>query len=126
MSNTSTFANRRVLEAKPVAAPMPTQAQLLAMIQELQAQNAALKSGGRTIGFKVSEKGCVTMTGTGQYGTTLYATQWAVILDNAPALAAFIRDNATRLSWGKDDKTTQAQRDATRDATLASCQTYLD
>lgn len=116
----STLPTGRVLPDTHKPA-LPTPEQMLALIAELQAENAALaaqaKSAKRAIGFKVSEKGCVTMTGTGQWGTTLYASQWAAILDNAPALAKFIHDNADKLSF-------KAPTDRT--ATLASCQTYLD
>jgi hypothetical protein len=117
----STFQGRRVLDAKPAAPALPSSEQLMAMIAELQAQNAALaaqaKSSKRTISFKVSEKGCITMLGTGQWGTTLYASQWAAILDNAPALAAFMKANADKLSF---------KQPADRAAALTSCQTYLD
>jgi hypothetical protein len=79
----------------------PTMAELMAMIQSQAAMITELQASGtkRAIGFKVSEKGCVTITGTGQFGTTLYASQWATILDNAPALAAFITANADKLSF---------------------------
>ena len=89
----------------------PTMAELMAMLQQQAALITALQASGprRAIGFKVSEKGCVTITGTGQFGTTLYASQWATILDNAPALAAFITANADKLSFK-----TPAQRAATR------------
>lgn len=101
---------RRIL---PTTQPQVSIEDLMAIIKQQQAQIEALAKAkpARAVSFKVSEKGCVTMLGTGQYGTTLYASQWATILDHAPALAQFIRDNLDRLSF-KDD----AQRAATTKA----------
>ena len=126
--NTTTRPTGRVLPdtSKPA---LPSAEQLMAMIAELQAQNAALaaqaKSAKRAIGFKVSEKGCLTMTGLGQWGATYYASQWATILDNAPAIAAALRDNLPHLTLGKPGWT-PAQIEAQRATVLASIQTYLD
>lgn len=95
----------------------PTMAELMAMIQQQAAMITALQATGpkRAIGFKVSEKGCVTITGTGQFGTTLYASQWATILDHAPALAAFIATNADKLSFKTPEQ---------RSTTLASVKAF--
>lgn len=115
MSTLPLHNGRRVLEAKPAT---PSIDDLLKLVAALQEQNAQLaKAKTRSVSFKVSEKGCVTMLGTGQYGTTMYASQWATVLDHAPALAAFIKANADALSF-------KAPTD--KAATLASCQTYLD
>ena len=100
-----------------LTAAQPTMAELMALIQNQAAMITALQASGprRAIGFKVSEKGCVTITGTGQFGTTLYASQWATILDNAPALATFIATNADKLSFKTPEQ---------RASTLASVKAF--
>ena len=112
----TTFNGRRVLEAKPAT---PSIEDLLKLVAALQEQNAQLaKAKTRSVSFKVSDpKRAMTMLGTGQYGTTMYASQWATVLDHAPAIAKFIVDNADKLAF---------KGEAERAATLASCQTYLD
>lgn len=113
---TDTFKGRKVLT--PTAPAMPSVEDLLKLIKAQQEQIEALaKSKARAVAFKVSEKGCVTITGIGTYGMTVYASQWAQVLDHAPALAAFITTNADRLSF-KDP--------AAKATALASCKTYLD
>lgn len=65
---------------KPVS-----QADLLAMITALQAENQALKTKAmakRPISFKVSEKGCLSMYGLGRFPVTLYKSQWQALLAN--------------------------------------------
>ena len=110
------FQGRRVLETKPATPSIEDLLKLVAALQEQNAQLAKAKPA-RAISFKISEKGCVTLLGVGQYGMTVYASQWAAVLDNAHTLAAFIKANADKLSF-KDD--------AQRTATLASVATYLD
>ena len=48
----------------------PTEEELLARVAELEKQVAAKKTG--TMGFKVSEKGGVSVYGLGRFPVTLY------------------------------------------------------
>lgn len=75
---------------------------------QLQAENAQVKAAlaealthaakPRTVSFKVSDKGGVSVYGLGRFPVTLYKTQWILLLANAPDLAAFIEENADKLS----------------------------
>ena len=72
--------------------------EMQAELERLRAENAQLKNkdkGGITL--KVSEKGAVSLYGMGRFPVTLYKEQWLRILGNAPEIAAFIRDNESRL-----------------------------
>ena len=74
---------------------------VMAELARLQAENQALKAANlRTgrISFKVSEKGAVSVYGLGRFPVTLYREQWERLVGQVPALEAFIRDNASRLS----------------------------
>jgi hypothetical protein len=78
--------------------------QMLAMIANLQAQNAALAAANaqpaRKISMKVSEKGALSLYGLGRFPVTLYRTQWERLLapDQVKATLAFIEANAKLLT----------------------------
>lgn len=74
----------------------PTQAELLAMIAQLQADNAALKAApAKKLSFKVSEKGAVSVYGlSARFPTTLYASQWERLIAASDEITAFIAANA--------------------------------
>lgn len=70
--------------------------------EELKAQLAALqeKAKGRQrgeIGFKVSEKGGVSVYGLGRFPVTLYYEQWIRLLDQANQLREFLEENKSSL-----------------------------
>lgn len=69
-----------------------TQAELIAMVQRMQAQ------AQRKLTLKVSEKGAVSCYGMGKWPVTLYRTQWERLLDEADTIRAFIKDNASLLA----------------------------
>jgi hypothetical protein len=76
-----------------------SQDQMLAMIAKLQADNAALKAkanGGN--GFKVTDKGGVSVYGLGRFPVTLYRSQWEALFGKVEALKAFIEANADKLA----------------------------
>jgi hypothetical protein len=84
--------------AAPVAAPVLTQAEMMAEIQRLTNLNAklsAVKSNG--LSFRVSEKGAVSVYGLGRFPVTLYREQWAKLFGEAEGLKAFIDSNTTKL-----------------------------
>ena len=74
-----------------------------AELEALRAELAALKAAKatqRTISYKVSEKGAVSVYGLGRFPVTLYAGQWERLLsqDNVSAIQAFIVANAADLA----------------------------
>lgn len=95
-------------------------------LEKLQAENAALKAkleSGKTkgegitvqvihggickeynLGLKVSEKGAVSIYGTGRFPVTMYALVLRAILASAPEIEAFIKKNDEKLSWAKAEK----------------------
>jgi hypothetical protein len=68
---------------------------LKAEIERLKAENEALKkkAPARSISFKVSEKGAVSVYGMGRFPVTLYKEQWLKLLDMGDDIRAFIKDN---------------------------------
>ncbi len=81
-------------------APM-TNDQLLAIIEQMKAENAKLKAQpARRVTMKVSDKGGVSVYGLGRFPVTLYRSQWERLLDRttADSVLAFIEANATLLA----------------------------
>lgn len=77
---------------------MATDEQLQQELERLRAENAALKSAGqRSLSFKVSEKGAVSVYGMGRFPVTLYVEQWNTLLDSADALRAFMAEHGAEL-----------------------------
>jgi hypothetical protein len=72
---------------------------LLAELEALRTENAKLKARGQsTLRCKVSDKGAVSVYGMGKWPVTLYATQWARLIEFAPSISEFLADNADKLS----------------------------
>lgn len=71
-----------------------SQAELIAMVQAMQAQPA------RKLSMKVTEKGGLSVYGLGRFPITLYRSQWERLLDadTVTALKAFIETNAKLLA----------------------------
>ena len=83
------------------------QANLLAMIQALQAENQVLKAKATQVktkgkAIRVSPKGGVSVYGLGKWPTTLYATQWFTLLEMAQDIKQFIEDNKGSLTVKSD------------------------
>jgi hypothetical protein len=73
---------------------MATEAEMLAELEKLKAENAALKSRtGRPVSMKVSEKGGLSVYGLGRFPVTLYQEQWLKLLDLADEIRSFIQAN---------------------------------
>jgi hypothetical protein len=72
--------------------------ELQAQVAQLKAENNALKNKPKNIGFKVSQKGAISVYGLGRFPVTLYRTQWDQLLENADALRAFIEAHASELA----------------------------
>ena len=66
-------------------------------LQELLAENAALKAAAaakvKPIGFKVSEKGALSVYGLGRFPVTLYKGQWERLIQALPSLQVFMANN---------------------------------
>lgn len=74
-----------------------TDAQRIAM---LEATIATMKvASQRKLTLKVSEKGAVSMYGTGRFPVTLYADTWKRVLAEADHVLAFIETNKALLSF---------------------------
>ena len=74
------------------------EAEMKAELERLRAENAELKSKDSAgLSLKVSEKGAVSLYGMGRFPVTLYKEQWLRILDSAPEIEAFIRENDSKL-----------------------------
>ncbi len=77
---------------------MPTEEELRAELEQLRAENEALKNRkAPVISIKVSEKGGVSVYGLGRFPVTLYKEQWVRLLDMGDDIRAFIRDNDAKL-----------------------------
>lgn len=59
------------------AVAQPTREELLARIAQLEAKANA----PRAIGYKVGDKGALSMYGVGRFPVTLYASQWRVVVE---------------------------------------------
>jgi len=72
---------------------------LLAELERLKAENAALKKAPSkgSISFKVSDKGAVSVYGLGRFPVTLYKEQWDKLLGRVEDLRQFIADNDQHL-----------------------------
>jgi len=74
-------------------------------LQQLMAENAALKAAAvenaalkaatnfKPIGFKVSEKGALSVYGLGRFPVTLYKGQWERLIQALPSLQVFMANN---------------------------------
>lgn len=69
-----------------------TNEQLVAMIQAMQT------SGTGKLTLKISEKGALCVYGLGRWPVTLYSSQWRRLLTEVPAIEAFLKSNASRLT----------------------------
>lgn len=88
-------------------------AQMMAEIEALKAQNAALtKAKVAGLSYKVSEKGAVSVYGMGRFPVTLYRSQWETLFANIEGIKGFIEANASKLSTVEDREERKAQKAA--------------
>lgn len=74
-------------------------ADLLARLAQLEAENAKLKAQTTSrISFKVSAKNALSVYGMGRWPVTLYKSQWQKLLSLAPEIQKFIEDNSDKLA----------------------------
>ncbi len=72
----------------------PSYEELKARLAELEKQ---VEKKERSIEFRVSEKGGVSVYGLGRFPVTLYYEQWTRLLGAAPDLKVFIEKNKSKL-----------------------------
>jgi hypothetical protein len=72
----------------------PSKEELLKRIAELEER---ARGTGRTLEFRVSAKGAVSVYGLGRFPVTLYFEQWSRLLDHADKLRAFLNENKAKL-----------------------------
>ena len=88
-------------------------AQMMAEIEALKAQNAALtKAKVAGLSYKVSEKGAVSVYGMGRFPVTLYKSQWETLFANVEGIKGFIEANASKLSTVEDRDERKSQKAA--------------
>jgi len=74
-------------------------ADLQAQLDALKAENAKLKEARhKSLSFKVSEKGALSVYGLGRFPVTLYRGQWERLIEAIPQIKAFIEANASTLT----------------------------
>ena len=72
--------------------------QLRAELDRLRAENESLKQrSSKSVSFKVSEKGGLSVYGLGRFPVTLYKEQWVRLLDMSDDIRAFISQNDAQL-----------------------------
>jgi hypothetical protein len=74
----------------------PSYEELKARLSDLEKQ-VETKNRTGAIGFRVSEKGGVSVYGLGRFPVTLYYEQWTRLLDAVPDLKVFIEENKSKL-----------------------------
>ena len=83
-----------------------TQAEMQACIEQLQAENNALKAAKqKPLVLKVSEKGGLSIYGLSRFPITLYVNQWERIFKAMPVIEKFLADNHAKFSTEKPVKT---------------------
>ena len=78
-----------------------TTEQLQAALLAATTANETLKANAAkraTMSFKVSEKGAISVYGLGRFPVTLYKAQMQRLLEAAPAIHEFIKDNEGKLA----------------------------
>jgi len=78
---------------------------ILAELERLKAENAALKAGKAKVGLKlqVSEKRAVCLLGLRRFPITFYKAEWETILGIADQIKAFIAAHDHELSQGRGE-----------------------
>jgi hypothetical protein len=80
------------------ATPM-TEKEMADRIAYLEARLAATKAAShKTLSFKVSEKGALSVYGLGRFPVTLYKGQWERLIEAIPQVKEFIKANEKDLA----------------------------
>jgi hypothetical protein len=75
-----------------------THEDLQAQIEQLKAENRALRENRQKVTLKVSPKGAVSAYGLGRFPVTLYKQQWESLLGMTDEIRKFLSDNESSLS----------------------------
>lgn len=87
------------------AGTQPTYAELLAKVQQLEAEAAAKANTKLTI--KIAEKGGISVYGLGRFPVTLYFEQWERLLAFGESIRGFIKANRSQLKTKAEAKATE-------------------
>jgi hypothetical protein len=74
----------------------PTYEELKARLSQLEKQVEGKKQVGE-LGFKVGDKGGVSVYGLGRFPVTLYYEQWLRLLNAAENIKTFLEENKSKL-----------------------------
>ena len=88
----------------PVTTTPEKQAELLARLAELEAENAAIKAANvKSVSFKVGPSGGVSVYGLCRnYPVTLYVWEWEKLFEALPGLKAFIVTHSASLKTSRN------------------------
>ena len=78
--------------------PDMTKEQMLAKIAELQAMNEAANKAKNAIRMKIGDKGGLSVFHTSRFPTTLYDSQWRIVLSHATEIIAYLDSHKSQLS----------------------------
>lgn len=96
-------ATKKTIQTAPVSTTPKNFASIEEELAYYRAENERLKKSAPVrrseIGFKVSEKGAVSVYGVGRFPVTLYAEQWERVLAKSADLVAFMKANHSKLSF---------------------------
>jgi hypothetical protein len=111
MAKDNTSAMLEVLTAKlaKMEAEASERNERIEQLSKALAQKDAERLTGLTI--QVAKQGGVSVYGLQRSPVTLYRNQWERLNANMAKVMAFIKDNATKLSTGKDDPRFSAIRE---------------
>jgi ABC-type Fe3+-hydroxamate transport system substrate-binding protein len=87
--------DRALAAIQCLAMAEPTAEELKARIAELEQKLSSRRP--KTLEFRVSEKGGVSVYGLGRFPVTLYYEQWMRLLGTVDELRAFIEENKSKL-----------------------------
>lgn len=99
---------RKLINVKDLEGKTPEQ-----IVAEVNAQLSAAAPKGQG-GFKIGDKGSVSVYGMGRFPTTLYRSQWLQLFDRIDELKAFIEVNKEKLD--AVDARRQAEREEAKAA----------
>jgi len=106
-----------VVRCRVVKEKSPEVIALKAQIAAMQAEQEKLKAqllSRPKLSMKVSEKGALSVYGMGRFPVTLYAEQWATLLDpeTAKSITEFIAQNKGKLSTKADKQAREDEAEA--------------
>jgi hypothetical protein len=106
VQNAAAPAPASVTSPTPKAGHSPEMQAMIDEMARLRSENDQLrtaKAKTATVGFKVSDKGAVSVYGLGRFPVTLYVEQWEKLLAKVDEIRAFIEANRAKLKRKGED-----------------------